>query len=96
MREQLCVGIEVCEIASELPKCSEVSNTEVSTFSNNLSEKTYYNIVKREVPTKRNSSRTGPKAPNMKIRVYTRISKKLGLWDQKLPRSENIKVKFGC
>lgn len=89
MREQLCTGIEVCEIASELPDCSEVSNTEVSTIRNDLSEKTYYNIVKREVPTKRNNTKTGP---NMKIRVYTRISKKLGLWDQKLPRSENIKA----
>lgn len=93
MQEQLCADIDDCEIVSEVPDCSELISSDSSTnLKNNPAEETFYNIVKREIrQNRRNNSVHGPRQPNMKIRVYTRISKRLGMWDPKIPRSENIK-----
>lgn len=95
MRAQLCDGVEDCEIASEIADCSEVYNSATASPSpsRDNEDKNFYHIVKREIRQgRRNSTTNGAKQMNMKIRVYTRISKKLGLWDPKIPRSENLKV----
>lgn len=92
MRAQLCDGVEDCEIASEIADCSEVYNSATASPSpsRDNEDKNFYHIVKREIRQgRRNSTTNGAKEMNMKIRVYTRISKKLGLWDPKIPRSEN-------
>lgn len=93
MHSQLCTDVEDCEIASEVPDCSEVYSSAASlNNTGEFTDKTFYNIVKREIGQTRRNSTVAAKPANMKIRVYTRISKKLGMWDPKLPRSENIKV----
>lgn len=78
LREQLCPDPLDCEIVSELPDCSSFEGNH-SGISNN----TFYHVVNRRDTAKR--------TPLMKVRVYTRISKKLGLWDATAPRSENIR-----
>lgn len=63
----------------------------------------YYNVVvKRDtnyVNNIRNANQTGPyrlaprkHSPNMKIKIYTKISKGLGLWNQNISRAENIQI----
>lgn len=84
LREQLCPDAPDCEIVSELPDCSafeakQYANAEQASISN----RTFYHVVSRRD--------TAKQAPMMKVRVYTRISKKLGLWDANAPRSENIR-----
>lgn len=89
VREQLCQNISDCEIVTELPDCSEVQkNQNASLIDLGHTNKTFYKIVKRDT----NAFSYGASAPrvNMQLRVYTRISKKLGIWDSHLPRSENI------
>lgn len=84
LREQLCADTFDCEIVSELPDCSafETSQNAIAGHDS-VSNKTFYHVISRRDTAKR--------TPMMKVRVYTRISKKLGLWDANVPRSENIR-----
>lgn len=82
LREQLCPNAPHCEIVSELPECSALEANQ-NAAGNSISNRTFYHVVNRRDTAKR--------TPVMKVRVYTRISKKLGLWDANVPRSENIR-----
>lgn len=87
LKEQLCGDQEDCEIASELPECVNENGEE--TKLNETSNKSFYSIVKREtngIIKHRPRTRT-----QMKINVYTKVGKKLGLWSQNTTRTENIK-----
>ena len=96
VHEQLCKGVEDCEIISSIPDCVDIDTGESVGATDDFSNRTYYNVAKRDVTAvaarRRNNSRPASRA-TMRIRVYTRISKKLGLWDKTKPRSENIKVR---
>lgn len=50
----------------------------------------YYSVVKRD--TNHKTIRTPKTNFNMKIKIYTKISKGLGLWNQTLSRAENIDI----
>lgn len=84
LKTQLCGESNDCEIVSELPKCEEVvANRSLLVEPGNS---TFYHVIRRREIS---SSNAGSNS-TMKIRVYTRISKKLGLWNSNLPRTENI------
>lgn len=51
----------------------------------------FYEIVKREIRPRNQFTAAKPTA-NMKIRVYTKISKGLGLWNQTISRAENLEI----
>lgn len=87
LKEQLCGDQEDCEIASELPECLEEVDEEKEV--DETTHKSFYSIVKRETGRMiRNRPRT---RTQMKINVYTKVGKKLGLWSQNTTRTENIK-----
>lgn len=91
LRTQLCRDAPNCEIISDLPDCSAFeANRSVIPSDDGISNRTFYHVVSR-----RDTQRVGRQSPKrtsmMKVRVYTRISKKLELWDPNLPRSENIR-----
>lgn len=97
VREQLCGNLTDCEIASEIPDCVDIVNNRSSSIDSDLSNKTFYKVVKRDTLAQlqqsiNNGTKLTTTQANMKLRVYTRISKRLGLWDYNLPRSENIQV----
>lgn len=84
LREHICPDTLNCEIVSELPDCSAFeADLNERAGSDSVSNRTFYHVVSRRDTSKR--------TPMMKVRVYTRISKKLGLWDTNVPRSENIR-----
>lgn len=87
MKKYLCKGAEDCEIITQLPDCDEISKRVAvsnATDENQLNS-TFYHVVKR-----REAPKDDGKENVMKIRVYTRVSKKLGLWNTSLSRSENV------
>lgn len=82
LREHICPDTLDCDIVSELPDCStfEVNR---NAGDESISNRTFYHVITRRETTAR-------RTPMMKVRVYTRISKKLGIWDANASRSENI------
>lgn len=97
VKDHLCKDQTDCEIVSEIPFCEESSNDpeleEQPAVSMLLPNNTFYNIVKREINSnpivpKRKMTRT---KSQLRISVYTKLSKKLGLWQQNTTKSENIK-----
>lgn len=76
---------------SEVPDCNEIIRNNLEPeISDETTNRNYYTIVKRD------TSRAQYVAPrsnaNMKIKVYTKISRGLGLWNQSLSRAENIGI----
>lgn len=97
VRDQLCGNLTDCEVASEIPGCVDIVKNISSIVEGDISNKTFYKVVKRDTLTMLqhsigNGTKLTTAQANMKLRVYTRISKRLGLWDNNLPRSENIQV----
>lgn len=91
-RQQLCNGSADCEIVSEIPDCDEIMR---NTFDSDASDdettnRNFYTIVKRD--THRTQIAQSKNSPTMKIKVYTKISKGLGLWNQSLSRAENLDI----
>lgn len=87
MKKLLCNDSEDCEIITKLPDCDEIEKR-ISTANATNDQKlnsTYYHVVKRREIGKPNG-----KDNLMQIRVYTKVSKKLGMWNTSLSRSENI------
>ncbi|XP_053687129.1 sushi, von Willebrand factor type A, EGF and pentraxin domain-containing protein 1-like [Sabethes cyaneus] len=88
MKDHLCGTQTDCSITTAIPAC-ENSETEPD-------EKSKYHIVKRDVSV---GSKGKPKRPpgkrddkaTIKINVYTKLSKRLGLWKYDGKKSDNIK-----
>lgn len=96
-RQQLCEDLENCEIVSEIPDCNEITRNnlaEATDETDDTTNRNYYSVVKRDtsriqpISTTRNNGNNG----NMKIKIYTKISRGLGLWNQSLSRSENLQI----
>lgn len=89
IRQQLCQDSEDCEVLSEMPDCDTISKSRIPTnaSSDESNDRNYYSVVKRDVSRTQNKSTI-----NMKIRVYVKISKSLGLWNQSLSRTENLDI----
>lgn len=83
----MCAGQADCEVLSNIPECIEEIPLIDSTGSD--SNATFYSIVKRDVSESLKKPR---QKSNLKIRILTKVGKKLGLWNQNTTRSENIKV----
>ncbi|XP_058442915.1 sushi, von Willebrand factor type A, EGF and pentraxin domain-containing protein 1-like isoform X2 [Malaya genurostris] len=85
IKEHLCGNQEDCLITTSVPACDE-----------NSDENNKYQIVKREVNTinmdkpKRQHGKRDDKT-TIKINVYTKLSKRLGLWKNDGKKSDNIK-----
>lgn len=73
-----------CHIVSEIPNCSE-PNTHDQASADNFLDRNFYRIAKRSTVESKNPS-------NFKFRIYTRISKGLGLWNSSLSRIENMGI----
>lgn len=90
--QKLCNESDNCEIVSEIPDCNEIMRDNFdSDASDETTNRNFYTIVKRDThrtqfTQSRNSGTT------MKIKVYTKISKGLGLWNQSLSRAENLDI----
>lgn len=86
--------MENCEIVSEIPDCNEIARNnflEPTDSNDETTNRNYYSVVKRD--TSRIQAAPIPKNNgNMKIKIYTKISKGLGLWNQSLSRAENLDI----
>lgn len=99
VREQMCGGqkVEDCEIVSEMPFCEEEDAASSPGDDEKLVEvptnKTFYSLVKREINEmkmrKYNRTRS-----QVRINVFTKISKELGYWNSSISKTENIKVRI--
>lgn len=89
--QQLCENLDECEIVSEIPDCNEIirNNPEPEPLDE-TTNRNYYTIVKRD--TFRQQHVAVKSNANMKIKVYTKISKGLGLWNRSLSRAENMEI----
>lgn len=86
----MCAGQPDCEVLSNIPECvEEVPIIEVRGSDSNA---TFYSIVKRDVSESSKRNDKPRQKSNLKIRILTKVGKKLGLWNQNTSRSENIKV----
>lgn len=87
----MCAEQTDCEVLSNIPECIE----EIPTINSKDSDSnaTFYTIVKRDVSetTLKRSDKPRQKS-SLKIRFLTKVSKRLGMWNQNTTRSENIKV----
>lgn len=102
IKAQLCGDQENCSIVSELPSCEEIlGNHPVGEDDKSATkelEGTIYHTVRRRDLTSvtqepKKHKRVRPKGKlGLKINIYTRLSKKLGLWSQNATRSDNLKV----
>lgn len=84
--------MEECEIVSEIPDCNEIirNNFDSDASDDLTTNRTFYTIVKRDIHRTQFSQ---PKnSATMKIKVYTKISRGLGLWNQSLSRAENLEI----
>lgn len=89
--QQLCDGLDECEIISEIPDCNEIMRNNFDTdASDETTNRNFYTIVKRD--THRTQFSQSRNSATMKIKVYTKISKGLGLWNQSLSRAENLEI----
>lgn len=80
-----------CEIISEIPDCNEIlRNNFDADASDETTNRNFYTIVKRDVHRTQFSQPRN--SATMKIKVYTKISKGLGLWNQSLSRAENLEI----
>lgn len=84
LKTQLCGDQEDCELVSDVPDCGNIST------SGETYDKTFYNIIKRDVSQQQRVQRPRNR-PTVQVKMYTRISKKMGLWDKTITRSENIR-----
>lgn len=86
MKKMLCNESEDCEIITELPNCDDVEKriSAANATNNQLLNNSFYHVIKRR------EIERGNKDNVMQIRVYTRVSKKLGKWNSTLSRNENI------
>lgn len=104
IKAQLCGGQQNCTIISELPTCEEIlgksGGEEEDSYAKELDGAVYHTVRRRDL----SSSKEGTKKPKrtrpkgklaIKINIYTRLSKKLGIWSQNITRSENLKVSGG-
>lgn len=91
-RQQLCGDLDDrCEIVSEIPDCDDITQNNIETdVTNETTNRHYYSVVKRD--TSRMKIVTPRTNTNMKIKIYTKISKGLGLWNQSLSRVENLEI----
>lgn len=81
-----------CQILSELPSCDTIGrdrNDYNYVIDHEFSDRNFYRISKREAIR---STAAPKKHLNFKFRVYTRISKGLGLWNSSLSRVENMDI----
>ncbi|XP_055850418.1 sushi, von Willebrand factor type A, EGF and pentraxin domain-containing protein 1-like, partial [Episyrphus balteatus] len=92
MKTHLCNNQEGCSIISEIPECIEEEIEDDKIDDTPLGDREKYHISKREVPSgnrqKKNKKRI---RLNVKIRLYTKISKRMGLWENNATLSENIR-----
>lgn len=104
IKAQLCGGQENCTIISELPTCEELrassdDRQEERGAHVDLDGAVYHTVRRRELSRvegeARKPKRVRPKGKlAIKINVYTRLSKKLGMWSHNVTRSQNLKVVF--
>lgn len=84
LKEELC-GDQDCELTTELPGCTD------DAMPNEISNSSYYTIVKRDTESKPiKKSQTKAKNP-VKVEVYVKISKNLGMWKPNSTKSDNVK-----
>lgn len=86
----MCAGQIDCEVLSNIPECIE----EIPIISGADSNATFYSIVKRDLSETSKRNDKPRQKSNLKIRILTKVGKKLGWWNQNTTRSENIKVKL--
>lgn len=87
----MCDDLQHCEIVSEIPDCGDITRNNYETdVIDETTNRNYYSVVKRD--TSRMQIITPKNNPNMKIKIYTKISKGLGLWNQSLSRAENLEI----
>lgn len=80
----MCEGQdEDCEITSDFPECNEAL-ADPGFADPELANKTFYNIVKRSAADPQS------KKANIKISVYARVGKRLGLWRDNATKDENV------
>lgn len=86
IRQSMCnISMDTsCHIISETPNCIQ-QNEHDQESANNFLDRNFYRIAKRSTVKSKNHS-------NFKFRIYTRISKGLGLWNSSLSRIENMVV----
>lgn len=87
--------MENCEIVSEIPDCNEIARNNLNESTDPNDENTnrnYYNVVKRDTRRVQGIATIPRNNGNMKIKIYTKISKGLGLWNQSLSRAENLEI----
>lgn len=90
MQQQLCTDSENCQVLSDLPSCVDISKNRIDgTILDEITDRNYYNVIKRKRDVSRSQNRS---ATTMKFRVYTKISKSIGLWNQSLSRAENLEI----
>lgn len=90
-RQLLCEDLDTCEIVSEIPDCDEITRNTIETdATDEITNRHYYSVVKRD--TSRMQSTIPRSNANMKIKIYTKISKGLGLWNQSISRAENLEI----
>lgn len=90
IREQLCGNDADCEIVSNIPDCIESIDLG---NQNSISNNTFYNLVKRDLSDVAKIPKLRPRnKTNIKLRFFTRVGKKLGIWNRNITRSENLKV----
>lgn len=89
VKTQMCEGQTDCEVLSNIPECID----EIPIIEGADTNATFYSIVKRDVSESSKRIDKPRQKSNVKIRVLTKVGKKLGLWNQNATRSENIKVK---
>lgn len=101
IKEQLCGGQENCTIISELPSCEEILGRRADGGNKTVKDldgAVYHTVRRRDLASikgdlNKKQKRLRPKGKlALKINVYTRLSKKLGIWSHNMTRSQNLKV----
>lgn len=80
LKEELC-GDQECDLTTELPNCIDDG------LPNEISNSSYYTLVKRDIESKpiRRAKNPG------KVEIYVKISKNLNMWKPNSTKSENVK-----
>lgn len=98
IKAQLCGDQVNCTIISDLPTCEEILGDKNESGIKDLDGVVYHTLRRRDLASVGSITTPRPKKLRpkgklaIKVNIYTRLSKKLGIWSSNVTRSENLKV----
>ncbi|XP_037922099.1 sushi, von Willebrand factor type A, EGF and pentraxin domain-containing protein 1-like isoform X3 [Hermetia illucens] len=93
LKKYMCNELEECELVSNTPPECTADTESTEDIDNEINGKTYYKVFKREIqPSNEDRKQRVKQKYNIRIKLYTRIGRKLGVWKKGKTLAENLQT----